>query len=61
MKVEIDTRTKKGKRKAAKLLLIARSLDIPYKALDGKNGKLSDLVRYGIGGPTMSAVKERLE
>ena len=47
--------------KAAKLLMIANSLNRDYIALDGKKGKLSDLVRYGIDGPTMTQVKERLE
>ena len=49
-RIEVDSRT------AAKLLMIGRSLDKPYKALDGKTGKLSDLVRYGVNGPTMSEV-----
>ena len=47
--------------KAAKLLMIANSLNRDYIALDGKKGKLSDLVRYGIDGLTMTQVKERLE
>ena len=47
--------------KAAKLLMVANSLNRDYIALDGKKGKLSDLVRYGVNGPTMTQVKERLQ
>ena len=53
--IEVDVGT------AAKLLMIANSLDKPYRALDGKTGSLGDLVRYGVLGPTMTQVKEGLE
>ena len=50
-----------GTEKAARLLMIVHSLNKSYIALDGKKGKLSDLVRYGIGGPTMTEVGVILE
>jgi len=50
-----------GTEKAAKLLMIAKSLNKSYIALDGKKGKLSDLVRYGITGPTMTEVGDLLD
>lgn len=46
--------------KAAKLLLICRSLDKVVAGLDGQTNLL-EMVRFGIFGLTMLEVKNRLE
>ncbi|KKL80757.1 hypothetical protein LCGC14_2001550 [marine sediment metagenome] len=46
--------------RAAKLLLISKSLDKEVTGLDGRRVNLLSMVRYGIFGPTMSDVKESL-
>ena len=52
--VTIDTK------RAAKLLLICKSLDKDITGLDGKKLNLLTLVRYGIGGLTLKEVYARL-
>ena len=54
MKIEVSVE------KAAKLLMIAKSLDKEYTDLSGKKGKLSDMVRYGVNGLTMTEIRDRL-
>ena len=46
--------------KAGKLLMICKSLDKDTTGLSGKKENLLDLVRYGINGPTMREVKDKL-
>ncbi len=45
--------------RAGKLLLICKALDKETTGL-GKRENMLDLVRYGVGGPLMREVKERL-
>jgi len=46
-------------KKAAKLLMICNSLNKQIGGLNGKENML-DLVRYGVNGPTMRVVMEKL-
>lgn len=52
--VTLDTK------KAAKLLMICKSLDKETIGLDGKRVNLLTMVRYGVEGPTFKEVRDRL-
>ena len=52
--ITVDTK------KAAKLLLLCKSLDKEVTGLDGKRVNLLTMVRYGISGPTLSEIKRSL-
>ena len=46
--------------RAAKLLMICKSLDRQVSGLGGSHANLLSMVRYGINGPTFASIKARL-
>lgn len=52
--IEVDAKT------AAKLLMVCDRLVGDIVHPDGRKGKLSDLIRYGVRGPTLTEVGNKL-